>query len=227
MVKKFKCSRCTRRFSMAAHLARHMATHGVKSKGNVSGRRSRRGPGRPRGSRNATHSTVASIGGESGIVRLINEMDAYRDQLAVQLDALNAEIQSVDAAMDAISGSIGASAGDVRRGRPSSAIAGQRINAALTRARRRVKIVGTLHTGGKRQRGRPTGSTTRNTGGSLKQAIVKVLRRSPRSMSPKQIASAVQTTGYKSYAADLTKLISNTLPEIDLVKKIGRGQYQI
>lgn len=226
MVKKFKCSRCTRRFSMAAHLARHMATHGVKSKGNV-GRKSRRGPGRPRGSRNVTHSTVASTGGDRGIVRLINEMDAYRDQLARQLDALNTEIQSVDAAMDAISGNIGASAAAVRRGRPSSAVAGQRINAALTRERRRVKVVGTLNTGSKRRRGRPPGSTTRNTGGSLKQAIIKVLRRSSKPMAPKQIASAVQNTGYKSYASDLTKLISNTLPEIDLIKKIGRGQYQI
>lgn len=226
MAKKFKCSKCTRRFSMAAHLARHMASHGVKSKRTRSNGKSGRGPGRPRGSRNVVRSTVAPIGISNGIEKLIREMDAYRDQLIMQRDTSDAEIQSVDTAMDAVSGSIGISVGIRRPGRPSSASTSRRISAALTRARRRDKVVGTLHSGGKRGRGRPTGSTSRNTGGSLKLAIVKVIRRSSKPMSPKQIAAAVQGTGYRSFASDLTKLVSNTLPEIDSVRKVGRGQYQ-
>ncbi len=224
MAKKFKCSKCDRKFSMAAHLARHMASHGGSR---AVGRKSRRGPGRPRGSRNAVKSTVASVGSYgSGIDKMIREMNDYRDQLTIQRDALDTEIQSIDTAMDALSSSAGLSAGPRRRGRPSSSTANRRINAAMTRARRREKVVGALHAGGKRRRGRPTGSTSRNTGGSLKLAILKVVRRSSGSMSPKQIATAVQASGYKSFASDLTKLVSNTLPEIAAIKKVGRGQYK-
>lgn len=226
MAKKFKCSKCDRKFSMAAHLARHMASHG----GNRAvGRKSRRGPGRPRGSRNVAKSTVASAGSYSsgsGIDNMIREMNDYRDQLTIQRDALDTEIQSINTAMDALSSSAGLSAGPRRPGRPRSSTTNRRINAAMTRARRREKVVGALHAGGKRRRGRPTGSTSRNTGGSLKLAILKVVQRSSGSMSPKQIATAVQASGYKSFASDLTKLVSNTLPEIDAIKKVGRGQYK-
>lgn len=52
----FRCKRCKRTFSMAAHLARHMtATHGAgakkKTKAAKNGRRKKRRGGRPKGSR--------------------------------------------------------------------------------------------------------------------------------------------------------------------------------
>jgi hypothetical protein len=37
----------------------------------------------------------------------------------------------------------------------------------------------------------------------------------------------VVRAGYKTKAKDLTKAISNVLPELKMVKKVGRGMYTV
>jgi len=72
--------------------------------------------------------------------------------------------------------------------------------------------------------GRPAGSGSRT--GSLKDTIVRVLRQRSVALSPKEIAAKVVQSGYKTSTKNLTKAISNTLPEINAVRKVGRGLYR-
>jgi hypothetical protein len=75
-----------------------------------------------------------------------------------------------------------------------------------------------------RKLGRPTGSGSRT--GSLKDTIVRVLRQRAVALSPREIAAKVVQAGYKTSTKNLTKAISNTLPEINNVRKVGRGLYR-
>ncbi|MHC4695735.1 MAG: hypothetical protein ACYTFA_03215 [Planctomycetota bacterium] len=45
-------------------------------------------------------------------------------------------------------------------------------------------------------------------------------------MSPNAIATAVAKSGYKSKAKDLAKAVSNSIPELKSVKKVGFGLYK-
>lgn len=192
-----KCIKCKRKFSMPAHLARHMnSIHGGGRNTKVAGRTTRRIPlGRAMISKASTGNAVS---------RLLGEMDRSRHDLSLQRDTLDAEIQSIEAAMEAMNGqSNGVSMLSSRR------------NGKVGRPRKDVQF-------GPR-RGRPVGS--RN--GSLKQAIVKVLKQKSIAMAPREIAAAVKASGYKSLAEDLTKVVSNTLPELISVKKVGRAQYKL
>lgn len=75
-----------------------------------------------------------------------------------------------------------------------------------------------------RRLGRPAGSRDRS--GSLKDTIVRVLRQRAVALSPREIAAKVVQAGYKTTTKNLTKAISNTLPEINKVRKVGRGLYR-
>jgi len=75
-----------------------------------------------------------------------------------------------------------------------------------------------------RKLGRPAGSGTRT--GSLKDTIVRVLRQRAKALSPREIAAGLVRAGYKTSTKNLTKAVSNTLPEINNVRKVGRGLYR-
>lgn len=75
-----------------------------------------------------------------------------------------------------------------------------------------------------RSPGRPADSGSRT--GSLKDTIVRVLRQRAVALSPREIAAKVVQAGYKTSTKNLTKAISNTLPEINTVRKVGRGLYR-
>jgi hypothetical protein len=62
--------------------------------------------------------------------------------------------------------------------------------------------------------------------GSLKQMIVQVLRQRGSPHTPTQIADSVVKAGYKTSSENLVKSVSNTLPQLPEVKKVGRGLYQ-
>jgi len=172
--KKFKCSRCDRSFSMAAHLARHMNTlH------NPGGAR-RRAVGRPPG-------RVAATTG--GAAHLLGGMQQYRDELMSRRDQIDRELSAIGDAMAAL----------------GSAPAPARGGAGAKRARR--------------------GAGHRD--GSLKSFIVSVLGRYNSPATPKEIAAKVMQAGYKSKAVDLTKAVSNALPELNEVKRIGFGKYSL
>ena len=63
--------------------------------------------------------------------------------------------------------------------------------------------------------------------GSLKSYMVKILRQRSRPMSPRDIAARIVKAGYKSKAKDLTKAVSNALPQLRGVKKVGFGMYKM
>ena len=73
--------------------------------------------------------------------------------------------------------------------------------------------------------GRPRGSAPRE--GSLKNYIVRVLKQNSKPLSPNDIGIRVVKAGFKTKAKDLTKAVSNTLPQLGNVKRIGFGMYKI
>lgn len=184
---KFKCAKCKRSFSMAAHLARHNNTiHGGRSKGKgvvrgLQGRRGRAAAGIG-GIHTVTNFATASADG------LLGDMQAYHSGLQAQRMSIDAQIDAVARAMEVMGASVPA----------ASAVPG------------------------KRRRGRPPGQP-----GSLKDFIVRVLRASSAPLSPNQIGKRVKKAGYKTKAKDLTKAVSNTLPDLKRVKRLGFGSYKL
>lgn len=85
--------------------------------------------------------------------------------------------------------------------------------------------MGTPAVAAPRKRGRPKGSGPRS--GSLKDVIAKVLSQRATPLSPQQISQAVVKAGYKSKAQDLTKAVSNVLPDVKGVKRLGFGKYTV
>lgn len=196
----FKCPKCDRTFSMAAHLARHMNTiHSTKSGARRTKRKAARAKtksGHPRkaGTRPSVRSKASTAWSRQtlgeGQTRLMDEMQTYHSTLMAQRSALDAQIEGVTRAMQAIGAVVPArpAARGVRKGWPTS--------------------------GGARA-------------GSLKDYIVRVLRQHPKPMSPREISSRVLSAGFKTKARDITKAVSNTLPKLKNVKRVGFGAYQL
>ena len=186
--KKIKCSRCSRTFSMPAHLARHMnTTHASpaaraarKRMGGRAGSAVRRGPAAVIAGGDASYADSADI---------LSGIQAYHESLLARRDQIDLELSALGGALSALGG---AAARPARVGAP--------------------------------KRGRK-GSGARE--GSLKSYIVKVLERQSTPATPKEIASKVLRSGYKSRAKDLTKAVSNALPELKKIKKVGFGKYTL
>ena len=174
--KKLECKKCSRRFSMPAHLARHMNTTHASRKAKARKRRSV-----------VTRSVGAgaSFTDASGLLR---EIQAYHADQLVKRDQIDREISALDDALAAL-GSTG--------------------NGAATRVVQTRKVK------------RASGGRE----GSLKNFIVKVLGQRSTPATPKEIASKVVLAGYQSKAKNLTKAVSNALPELKKVKKVGFGKY--
>jgi len=204
----FRCARCGRTFSMAAHLARHQsAAHGVggrKKSRPANGRKKRRG--RPPGRRSAAQ--AGGMGGEM-TSRIISDMSSYLQDLNARREAISEQIAGIENAMNMLGGS--------RMTIPGGPAVGRR-GPGRPKGRR-----GPGRPRGKRGPGRPKGSRGRE--GSLKPMIVQALRTSPGPMSPGEIADAVIKGGYQTKTANLTKAVSNALPDIREARKVGRGQY--
>ena len=185
----FKCPKCERSFSMAAHLGRHTNTiHGSRRGPKPvakrrPGRPRKRRVGRPKGSR-----SFARAAAGDGATQLLSQMQSYYSELTARRATLDAQIAGMESAID-VMGAV-----------------------PLARA------------AGGRKRGRPAGSGAR--AGSLKDTIVRVLRQRAVALSPREIAAGVLKSGYRTSTKNLTKAISNTLPEMNNVRKIGRGLYR-
>lgn len=195
-----KCSKCSRKFGMAAHLARHMSAihHVASARPNAAAKAKKTGrrPGRPKGVRSkvAVHAKRGNgrriqFAGD-GPARVLHEMQAYHS-------ALMTEHTSLQARMDALTNAM-ATLGTVTPSAPKRKTA---------------------------KRGRPVGSGVRP--GSLKDHIVRVLRQTSRPMGPRDISAKVLKAGFKTKAKDISKAVSNKLPELKSVKKVGFGLYRI
>ena len=210
---EFKCSTCGRTFSMAAHLARHssaMHSRPGRPKGSGKGKGARGGRlGRPPLSKNrgAGRGEVNDDGS-----RVLSEMETYRDTLLMQRSSIERRLEGLQNALSAMGSTTfssysapGYTHAGKRRGRPPGSGRKARAGAQFGGARRG------------RRPGRP---------GSLKQMIIKVLRQRSSPYTPQQIADGVVKAGYKTSSHNLTKSVSNTLPLLSEVKKVGRGLYQ-
>lgn len=186
--KKFKCSRCTRTFSMPAHLARHMNTTHASPAAKAA--RQRMG-GRAGRAVRGVSSAVLSGGDVSfaDSADLLSGIQAYHESLLAKRDQIDVELSALGGALSALGS---ASRSPVRVGAP--------------------------------KRGRKAGGARE---GSLKSYIVKVLERQSTPATPKEIASKVLRSGYQSRAKDLTKAVSNALPELKKIKKVGFGKYSL
>jgi len=208
---KYKCSRCDRTFSMPAHLARHRNTiHGMgarkkKTKGKVGRPKatSAKRLGRPK-------VRVARTGATTGLgtPRFIGEMKAYQDALLTQRASLDAQIDAVGRAMT----EIGLATTATRR--ITKKRAKPRIKA---RVKARVKRIAEA-------KGRAGGKTRT---GSLRDYIGRVLKQRTKPMSPAEIGTSVVKAGFKTKAKDITKAVSNTIPKMSNVKKVGFGKYKV
>lgn len=202
MTKKLSCPKCSRKFSMPAHLARHMNT--IHAAGGAKTATSGKRLGRPKGSTNKRPATVAASTSFGGPARLLSDMRAYHSDLSAQRMTLDTQIEAVANAMQTLGGSTPAmappakSTGAVKLGRPKGSGA---------------------------RRGRPPGQAPRK--GSLKDYIVRVLGQVSKPLSPNDIGTRVVKAGFKTKAKDLTKAVSNTLPTLKNIKRIGFGQYQL
>ncbi len=202
--KTFKCPKCDRRFSMAAHVGRHLKTIHASKTGKKSGgkRRSRTrveagvAPASSRGTHGqkaratrGRRSSPASASRVSG-AGLLAGLRAYYHNLAAHRSTLDAQIAAVDKALGSLQ-PVGAAPAPrpapPKRGRP----AGRRIKA-----------------------------------GSLSDYIVRALGRRSKPMSPREIAAGLKQVGYRSKTKDLAHAVTKMLPKIKAVRKVGFGLYQ-
>ncbi len=95
--KKFKCPRCERRFSMAAHLARHVnAIHKRAKKKAAKGKPKARRAGRPTRTKNGRRRTNPNVAG------LLSQVEAHHAELVAQRASLDAQIDATNRAMKAL-----------------------------------------------------------------------------------------------------------------------------
>ncbi len=193
---KFKCARCGRKFSMAAHLARHKsAKHGWKSKRKKTVRSKAPKAGKRGGAGRRRAVGVAGAGAAAGgAAHLIGEMQTYHGELTSRRAALEAQITAVATALDAMG-----EAGAARPRRPSARKVGRRVT--------------------RRGNGRLRG------GASLKAFIARSLRKSSKPLGPTEIASAVLKAGYKTTSKNFVRRVSNALLGLKGLRKAGRGKY--
>lgn len=196
----FECPKCDRTFSMAAHLARHMNTIHRAKAGRI-----------PPKKKVAKAKTRAGRTKGTGIRQAGRpKQDAARSrwplvegsarllsEIQTYHDELIAQRSSLDAQIDGIASTI-ETLGAVAPARP-------------------------MRKGAKRDRSAAAGSRA----GSLKDYISRVLRQRSKPMSPRNISAAVMKVGFKTKAKDITKAVSNTLPQMKNVKKVGFGMYQL
>ena len=76
-----------------------------------------------------------------------------------------------------------------------------------------------------KNRGRPVAVVGRK--GSLKSYIDRVFRETSKPLNLKDIGVRVKKAGFETKSKDVTKAISNTLPGLKKVKRVGYGLYQV
>lgn len=160
---KFKCSKCDRSFTMAAHLGRHMSTiHGPKKvKAKKAQKRAVARKGRP---------VSKGFGG------LLGQLRVHRNGLAAQINQLDVQIASIDGALAALGGGAPKRAG-ARRGRGKGPRAGSledyigRLLRGRTKGQSVKDITAAVRKAGYKTRNRTLDKSVGNTLASMKNAV--------------------------------------------------------
>jgi len=191
---------------MAAHLARHAGSmHGQKTAAPTASVKAAPAKTARRMARRAPVRTASMSAGAGSIV---GQMREYQASLMSQRGSLESQIAGIEAAIGALGGITGSGRPAMRRGpgRPRT------ITMAPPRPVGRPKL------------GRPAGSGAR--AGSLKENIVKILRQAGKGLTVQEIASSVKASGYSTKSSNLSKAVSNAIPGLKLVRRVGRGVYR-
>ena len=133
---KFKCSKCSRTFSMAAHLARHQNTiHAGKAKKKRVKKKvaRKRVVGRP--VRKIAKRARAAAG--FGQAPLLRQMQAYRNELVAQRAQVVVKIDAIDQALAALGATMGAPASRPARGRRGRTVRPGSLKSYVERVLRR------------------------------------------------------------------------------------------
>lgn len=110
--RRFKCGKCGRLFSMAAHLARHMNTIHASKKAKAA-KKKRRAVAQ---TRRTPVTKRVKRGARSDLAGLLASLRAHRDRLADQRNETDHQMQAIDAALAALGESSGtAPRADARR----------------------------------------------------------------------------------------------------------------
>jgi len=198
---------------MPAHLARHMNTihgpkGGLKSAVARAKKKAKKRLGRPKGIRATAawrpvrSSAIGVPSFSEGSARLLGDMRALHGELLAERASLDGQLTAVANAMQVLGGAAPAK--------------------AARRTYKKKKAVRQTYT---KKRGRPAGAGVR--AGSLKDYIARVLRQTTRPMSPHDLGTSVIKAGFETKAKNITKAVSNTLPQMKGIKKMGFGKYQL
>ena len=106
--KKFQCSMCGRKFSMAAHLARHRSATHARGRVKAARKKTRKRATR----RKVRRGTARAVTGASA-ASARRELRAYHRQLCSRRDQLDAEIADIESVLQTLGGTRRR-----RRGRP-------------------------------------------------------------------------------------------------------------
>ncbi len=100
--KKFKCSRCSRTFSMPAHLARHMNT--IHATGAARAARQRMAGRKGKAGRRPGATAVLAVGDVSftGSANLLSGIQAYHESLLARRDQIDREVSALGNALSAL-----------------------------------------------------------------------------------------------------------------------------
>jgi hypothetical protein len=186
---------------MKAHLVRHLnAGHGV-------------GGGRPAGAQKSSGAKrgrpakAVSMGSfDPDIGRAVSELQSLHGGLLAQRETIDSRIDAVANALAQL-GAGAAVAARPRVNKPAVKKLGRPAGSAS-----RVKL----------------GGGRREAGNSLREYIVRALKASTSPMSVKDISTQVVKIGYQTSSKDLSKAVSNMLPQMkNQVKKVDRGTYRI
>ena len=107
--KRFKCRKCDRSFSMAAHLARHVNAIHKKAKKKVAKKPPKtRRVGRPKQAKKARRRAGSGVAARQpigkGAARLLVQMRAHHAQLVTQQRVMAAQVEALTRAMKALQG---------------------------------------------------------------------------------------------------------------------------
>jgi uncharacterized C2H2 Zn-finger protein len=113
-VRKFKCPKCDRTFSMAAHLGRHLNTmHAMKKRKKTAKKKHAKRAARKMVRRAARRVRPAAGGAEAPLLR---QMQVYRDNLVAEHTRVASRIDALDRALAALGAATRPPAGRPARG---------------------------------------------------------------------------------------------------------------